>query len=58
MWSNDYRFLSIAREHIDSLTLDDVKSAVLDQMTTDSIEVGSHVLDLPFSKSLGDRTRS
>jgi hypothetical protein len=39
MWNNDSRFLSIAREHIEALTLDDVRSAVMAQMTTDSTEV-------------------
>jgi hypothetical protein len=39
MWDNDYRFLAIAREHVEALTLDDVRSAVMYQMTTDSAEV-------------------
>lgn len=39
MWDGDLRFLSIAREDIEDLTLEDVKGAVTAQMTTDSTEV-------------------
>lgn len=39
MWDHDLRFLSIAREDIEDLTLQDVKEAVMAQMTTDSTEV-------------------
>jgi hypothetical protein len=39
MWDGDLRFLSIAREDIEDLTLEDVKEAVMAQMTTDATEV-------------------
>lgn len=39
MWDHDLRFLSIAREDIEDLTLQDVKEAVMAQMTTDATEV-------------------
>ena len=41
MWDHDLRFLSIAREDIEDLTLQDVKEAVMAQMTTDATEVRS-----------------
>lgn len=39
MWNGDYRFLSIAREETENLTLDEVKYAISSQMTTDAVEV-------------------
>jgi len=39
MWDGDLRFLSIAREDIEDLSLEDVKGAVMAQMTTDATEV-------------------
>jgi len=39
MWNGDYRFLSIAREETEDLTLGEVKSAITSQMTTDAVEV-------------------
>jgi hypothetical protein len=43
MWDHDLRFLSIAREDIEDLTLQDVQEAVMAQMTTDATEVSEWV---------------
>merc|ERR1712146_9327 len=39
MWNNDKRFLSISREEVDDLTLDDVKDAITTLLTPVNMEV-------------------